>query len=71
MQRRTTRVGEGDAGDRRSRAGAGSDGRTVAYLVLAGPTSLFRPPRDGSRRLTGGWGILIASVVTTVVRADR
>ena len=43
----------------------------VAYLVLAGPTSLSRAPRDGSRRLTGGWAFLIASVVTTAVRADR
>jgi hypothetical protein len=43
----------------------------VAYLVLAGPTSLVRPPREGNRRLTGGWAFLIASVVTTAVRAGR
>lgn len=43
----------------------------VAYLVLAGPTPLLRAPRDGSRRLTGGWAFLIASVITAAVRADR
>lgn len=43
----------------------------VAYLLLAGPTSLVRAPRQGSRRLTGGWAFLIASVVTTAVRVDR
>lgn len=43
----------------------------VAYLVLAGPTSLVSAPRKGTRRLTGGWAFLIASVISTALGAGR
>jgi hypothetical protein len=40
---------------------------TLAYLVLAGPTTLVAAPRDRSRRLTGGWAFLLALVVGSAV----
>jgi hypothetical protein len=40
----------------------------IAYLLLAGPTALLRPPRDPSKRLTGGWALLIALLLGTGLR---
>lgn len=41
----------------------------MAYLLLAGPTTLVRAPRDPSRRLTGGWAFLLALVLGTGFRS--
>ena len=41
----------------------------VAYLLLAGPTSAVPPPRDLSRRLTGGWAFLISVVLGSALTA--
>ena len=35
----------------------------VAFLLLGGPVPLVPAPRDGARRLTGGWAFLIALVL--------
>lgn len=35
---------------------------SVAYLLLGGPTGFLRP-RDGHRRLTGGWAFLLVGVL--------
>lgn len=39
----------------------------LAFLVLGGPTGLSRPPRDETRRLTGGWAFLLTFVVSSIV----
>jgi hypothetical protein len=38
----------------------------VAYLLLAGPTTLVRAPRDPSKRLTGGWAFVLALFLASV-----
>jgi len=40
----------------------------VAYLVLGGPAGLLRPPAPGSRRLTGGWALLLALLLPPTAR---
>lgn len=35
----------------------------LAFLVLAGPTPPLPTPREGARRLTGGWALLLALAV--------
>ena len=40
----------------------------MAYLLLAGPTGLVRGPRDASKRLTGGWALLLAVFLGTGFR---
>jgi hypothetical protein len=39
----------------------------IVYLAVGGPTGLARAPRPGSRRLTGGWAILLMMLVNAVV----
>ncbi|MGN0063269.1 MAG: hypothetical protein ACI379_03425 [Nocardioides sp.] len=39
-----------------------------AYLLLGGPTGLFRPA-EGHRRLTGGWALLLAWLVLAPLSA--
>lgn len=39
----------------------------AAYLVLAGPTGLSRAPADHSRRLRGGWGLVVALLLQQVL----
>lgn len=43
----------------------------LAFLVLGGPTPLVPAPRERSRRLTGGWAFILASLVSTAVRSGR
>lgn len=49
--------------------GLGAPVVMVVYLLLAGPTSAVPPPRDTSRRLTGGWAFLISVVVGSALTA--
>lgn len=38
----------------------------AAFLLLSGPTRGIRPPRVVSRRITGGWALLMRIVLTSV-----
>jgi hypothetical protein len=43
----------------------------LAFLLLAGPTSVVSPPRPGSRRLTGGWAFLILLLARSALEGSR
>lgn len=49
--------------------GLGAPVVMVAYLLVGGPTSAVPPPRDPSRRLTGGWAFLISVVLGSALTA--
>lgn len=38
----------------------------LAFAVFSGPTPGVRPPREGIRRLTGGWAFLLSGLLTAL-----